>query len=124
MAKRYLLTRRSNDILPYEIVLASVAAGILAVEHFDIAYGYGFLIFFLCACIMTYLFVSSRIFRYVFTILFSLGWAAGAFFVAQHINNAPVWLPFVVAPLALGCSLWAHRNDFKFYKEAEVVEYD
>ncbi len=124
MSKRYLLTRRSNDILAYEIVLASIAAGIVAVNYFDIHYGYGFLIFFLSACLLAYLFVRSRVFRYVLTIVFSLGWAVGAFFVGQHIDKAPVWLSFVFAILALGLSVWGHRDNFRFYKEAEVVEYD
>ncbi len=125
MAKRYVFIRRSNDIIPFEIAIISILSGILSVVYFNLPYGYGFLIAFVSICILGILFMSSRVFRYIFAVLFSLAWSAGAFILGEHIGEKRDTVTAVVfAILALAISLLAHRSNFRFINEAEVVESD
>ena len=84
----------------------------------------GLLIFIGAAALLIYLFVESRIFRYIFSIIFSLAWAGGAFALGQNIDKKSDTTGIVFAILALGISLWAHWDNFQFYKDAKVIEYE
>lgn len=124
MAKRYLFVKRHNDLFIYEIAISSILLAVWLVVYYPVHPAIGFLIFVLSAGVQTYFYFASRFFRYLFAILFSLAWAAGAFVLVRHFAHVGYLVATVSAVVALCVSLWMHRKDFRFYKEAEVINYD
>lgn len=124
MARKYIYRKRYNKILVYEFIIASIAIAVLTVVYLKIHPAIGLLIFIGAAALLIYLFVESRIFRYLFSILFSFGWAGAAYLFGQNLDKKSDTTSIVFAIIALGVSIWAHWDNFQFYKDAKVIEYD
>ena len=124
MAAKYIVRKRQNKILYTEFFFAALAAGILALKYFEvhpaIALSVGIASIFLFA----FLFFANGIFRFLFTILFSLGWAFIAFFAGHLIEAKTDTTSWVFAILAFALSIWAHWDQFNFIKQARVYEYE
>ena len=124
MAGKYIVRKRRNTILYSEFFIAAIVAAIFCVHQFQLHPAIGLLIGIGTLFLLIFLFVSSRIFRYIFSILFSLGWAAGAFSVGQSIDKKSEITSWIFGLVAFAICLWAHYDHFKFIKDAKVYEYE
>jgi hypothetical protein len=124
MAGKYIYRKRYIKILVYEFLIASIVIAVLTVVSSKIHPAIGLLIFIGVAALLIYLFVESRIFRYIFSILFSLAWASGAYLVGKNIDKKSIITSIVFIVITLCVSIWAHWDNFQFYKDAKVIEYD
>jgi hypothetical protein len=73
---------------------------------------------------MIYLFFQFRLFRYLFSITFSVGWAIGAFLVGQQIEKSSDTTSWILSVLTLLIALWLHYDHFDFLRKATVYEYE
>ena len=104
--------------------MASIVAAWLVTAYMNWHPAKGLLIGIVSYFLIGYLFFAFRFFRYGFSILFSLGWAAAAFVAGQNIDRISDTTAWVFAVIAFGLSLWAHWNHFSFLKSARVREYE
>jgi O-antigen/teichoic acid export membrane protein len=124
MARKYIYRKRQNTILYTEFLGAAVIAALVAIGYFKIHPAIALLVAIAALFLFIYLFFAFRIFRYSFSILFSLAWACGAFLVGQKFEKASNTTAWVFAFLAFCLCLWAHWDHFDFLKSAKVYEYE
>lgn len=124
MARKYIVRKRQNTILYSEFFISAIVGAIYCVHQFKLHPAIGLLIGIGTLFLLIFLFVSSRIFRYIFSIIFSLGWASAAFFVGHSIDKKSDITSWVFALLAFAICIWAHYDHFKFIKDAKVYEYE
>jgi hypothetical protein len=71
-----------------------------------------------------FLFFTSKIFRYIFSILFSCLCGFLAFAIGQSIEKSSGTTGWVLAFVAFTVSLLANKEHFSFLKNATISEYE
>ena len=124
MAK-YLFYRRKTAIIFTDIALFSIGFSIWGVLSYKYHWSIGIVTFLILFFATNYLFFSNRIFRYLFSIVFSAVY--GAFFYAigyYVVKENPTTPAMIFGVLAFLISLWLHKDHFDFLKGAKTIEYD
>ncbi len=124
MAHKYIVRKRQNKILYTEFLLLAGLIAFLSVSYYKIHPAIGLLIGIAAIFLFAVLFFKVKIFRYIFSVLFSLGWAAGAFMAGESIDKSSDATAWVFAVIAFALSIWAHWDHFTFLKDAKVYEYE
>lgn len=124
MARSYILRKRENKILYIEFFLLSVLAALLLVINLKLHIAFSIPIAIAALVGMIFLFFQFRLFRYLFSITFSVCWAIGAFLVGQQIEKSGDTTSWVLAVLTLLIALWLHYDHFDFLRKATVYEYE
>ncbi len=124
MAAKYIIRKRQKTILYTEFFFAALTTGIVAFTYYKLHPATALLVGITTSFLFVILFFANKIFRYLFSILFSLGWALAAFAVGVSIETKTDTTAWVFAIIAFALSLWAHWNHFTFLKQARVYEYE
>lgn len=124
MRSKYIIRKRQNAILYFEFFLASGIGAILLVIYLKLHAAIGLLIFIPTIFLLWYLFFTFRLFRYLFSILFSAGWSAAAFLAGKAVDEKSATTAWVFAAIALLFAVWAHWDHFTFLKDAKLYEYE
>lgn len=124
MSTKYIIRKRQNTILYTEFFLAALATGIVAYSYYKLHPATALLVDIGSMFLLAVLFFANSIFRYLFSILFSLGWALLAFVAGVSVETKSDTTTWVFAIIAFVMSLWAHKDHFNFIKQAEVYEYE
>jgi len=124
MAAKYIIRKRRNTILYVEFFIVALATSLLLFKYFKLHPAIAFLVAIASFFISAFLFFSKSIFRYLFSLLFSLAWAFIAFFTGHLLETKTDMTAWTLALLAFVISIWAHRDHFKFIKEAQLFEYE
>lgn len=124
MANKYIVRKRQNKILYAEFLLSAGLVAFLSVSYYKIHLGISLLIGIAAIFLFAVLFFKIRLFRYIFSILFSVGWAIGAFIAGESIDKNSDTTAWVFAAIAFALSIWAHWDHFTFLKDAKVYEYE
>ena len=104
--------------------MAAVIIGLVLIEYYQVHPAVALLLGFGASILFISLFFANKIFRYSFSILFSLVWALAAFIVGQFIEKSSDTTAWVFSIVAFGISLLAHKRHFSFLKGAERYEYE
>src|SRR5690349_8645414 len=88
MSHRYILHRRQNRILYAEFLLVAAVTAVGASFYMALHPMVGWLIGVVFALLIAYVFFRSRIFRYGFSILFSIAWGVGMYLFGGEIDCA------------------------------------
>ena len=124
MATKYLVRKRQNKILYTEALIAAVIIGLISIKYYQVHPAIALLLGFGASILFIFLFFSNKIFRYSFSILFSLVWALAAFIMGQFVEKSSDTTAWVFGILAFGISLLAHKRHFSFLKGAQHYEYE
>lgn len=124
MAKKFILRKRQNKILYTEFFAASIIIALLTVFGLKLHPAIGIIISLVSIFGIVYLFFQFRIFRYLFSTIFSLGWATGAFLVGQQIEKTSNTTGWVLSIVAFAIGLWLHYDHFDFLRKTTVYEYE
>lgn len=124
MAAKYFIRKRQNKILYIEILIAAVVLCFFSIHYLQVHPAIGILIGIAAVLLFFFLFFANKIFRYLFSILFSTIWATGAFLAGQYLEKTSNTTAWVIAILAFVISLWAHKEHFSFLKGAKLYEYE
>lgn len=125
MARRYLFYRRKTAIIYTDILLFSVGMSVWGVYIFK--YHWSIAIVTLIGLVLgvNYLFFSNKIFRYVFSVLFSLLYGGIAAIIGAYLDkDNPTTPALVLGVLAFLISLYLHKDHFDFLGNSKTVEYD
>lgn len=107
-----------------EFLIVTIVTTILFMNHFKVHPAFG-LLFGIAIIVSLYgLFFTTRIFRYIFSILFAFGWAVGAFAAGELLDKKSDTTGWVFALIAFVISIWAHWRYYTFTKKADVYEYE
>lgn len=123
MAEKIIIRKKTH--LPLVVLEMLLLAGILAYwlcKKYDLDWILGLLIFLATIFVNSFLFFRIRVFRYIFAIIFSLGWGFLGFGFAMSVTKSTVtpWLLFTVV---FAVSLLLHKSYFSFESNARVVDY-
>lgn len=124
MSSKYIVRKRQNKILYTEFLLSAGLIGFLSVSYYKIHPAIGLLIAIAAIFLFAVLSFKIRFFRYIFSILFSLVWTAGAFMAGESIDKSSDTTAWVFAAISFALSIWAHWDHFTFLKNAKVYEYE
>ena len=124
MATKYIIRKRQNTILYTEFFLAALATGIVAFTYYKLHTATALLVGIASMFLFAVLFFANSIFRYLFSILFSLGWALLAFVAGVSVETKSDTTGWVFAIITFAMSIWAHWDHFNFMKQAQVYEYE
>lgn len=124
MARKYIVRKRQNTILYTEFLAAAGILALFSIGYFKVHPAIALLIAIGSVSLIVYLFFAYKFFRYSFSILFSFGWAFGAFLVGQKFEKSSDTTAWVFAFIAFCFCLWAHWDHFDFLKSAKVYEYE
>ncbi len=124
MAAKYIIRKRQNRILFIEVLMAAAVLGFLSFHYLQVDPAIGLLIGIAAVLSFFFLFFANKTFRYLFSILFSIIWASAAFLAGQYLEKNSNTTACVLAILAFGISLWAHKDHFSFLKSAKLYEYE
>jgi len=124
MAKKFTLRKRQNKILYIEFILASILIALVSIVQFEIHPAIGIIIAIGAILGIVYLFFEFRLFRYVFSILFSLCWAVAAYLAGQNIDKASSTTSWVLSNLVFAITIWLHWDHFDFLIKTTVYEYE
>jgi len=98
MAAKYFVKKRKNKILYTEFFFAALASGMLAYIYFKLHPAIALSVGIASIFAFAFLFFANGIFRYLFSILFSLGWAFLAFFAGHSIETKTDTTAWVCKP--------------------------
>jgi len=124
MAAKYIIRKRQNTILYTEFFLAAIATGLFAYSYGKLHPATALLVGIGSMFLFAVLFFANIIFRYLFSILFSLGWALLAFVAIVSLETKSDATAWVFAIIAFAMSIWAHWDHFNFIKQARLYEYE
>ena len=124
MAKKYTFRKRQNKILYTEFFLASILIALVSIIQFKLHPAIGIIIALGAIFGIVYLFFEFRLFRYVFSILFSFCWAGAAYLVGQHIDKASSTTSWVLSIVVFAITIWLHWDHFDFLRKTTVYEYE
>ena len=124
MSQEYILHKRRNTILYTEFLFMAAVTGIVSSIYMVLHPVLGVLIGVFFALLIAYLFFNFRIFRYSFSILFSIAWGVGMYLVGKKLDSATDTTSWILAAAGFCISLWAHRNQFHFIRNARLFEYE
>ena len=124
MATKYIIRKRQNKILYTEALIAAVIIGLVSIKYYQVHPAIALLIGFGASILFIFLFFANKIFRYSFSILFSLVWALAAFVIGQFVESSSDTTAWVFGIVAFAISLLAHKRHFSFLKDAQYYEYE
>ena len=124
MYNNFIIRRRQNKILYTEFLILAVIVGFLSIRYYKVHPAIGFLSAIFSMRLFLALFFANKMFRYLFSITFSLAWSALAFLLGQLIDANSDITAWVFTVLAFFVSLEAHKNHFDFLKKAKTHEYE
>lgn len=120
MAK-YIVTQRSRYPLVFiETAGISIFSAYWLCKHYNWDWIVGVAIFFVCIVLIGALFFTFRIFRYIFSIAFSLFWGFLAFTFASSASKSDFshWIAFI---LVFIISLFIHRSYFYIETDSDRI---
>jgi hypothetical protein len=124
MATKYIIRKRQNTILYMEFFLAALATGVVAFTYYKLHPATALLMGIGSMFLFAVLFFANSILRYLFSILFSLGWALLAFVAIVSVETKSDITAWVFAIIAFAMSIWVHWDHFNFIRHAQVYEYE
>jgi len=124
MASKFIIRKRQNKILYLEIFIAVGIVCLLSINYYRVHPAIALIIGIVAVLLLISLFFANKIFRYTFSILFSFIWGTAAFLAGQYLEKTSDTTAWVLAVLAFGISLWAHKDHFSFLKSAKLYEYE
>ncbi len=124
MSRKFILQKRQNTILYSEFLITAGIVALLAFGYYKIHPAVALLIAIVSIFIFVYLFFTLRIFRYIFSISFSIGWAYGAFLLGQKLETSSNTTAWVFSLITFCICIWAHWDHFDFLKTAKIYEYE
>lgn len=124
MASKYIVRKRQNKILYTEFLLSAGVIAVLSVTYYKTHPAIGLIIGIAALFLFAVLFFKVKIYRYIFSILFSVGWAVVAFLAGESIDKSSDTTAWIFAAIAFALSIWAHWDHFTFLKKAKVYEYE
>lgn len=123
MAEAIIIRRGSGSLLvAIEMLLISAYSTYWLCKKFDLDWILGMLIFISCMFVIGFLFFRIRIFRYIFSIIFSLGWGFLALAIAFMLTKSNV-SPWILAVVVFGLGLLVHKGHFTAPDNTEVIHY-
>ena len=124
MSQGYIIHKRRNAILYTELLFTAAVIGIVSSIYMVLHPAVAVLMGGMFAILIAYLFFKFRIFRYTFSILFSIAWGVGIYLFVRKLDSASETTCWVLALVGFCFSLWAHWNHFHFIKKANIYEYE
>src|SRR3954466_7091858 len=116
--------KRPNTVLYTEFFTIAVIVGFLSNYYYNIHPAIAVLFGLLSMGLFSSLFFANRIFKYLFSVAFSLAWSFLALVLWKAIVNNSDATAWVFMGLAFFISLEAHKNHFDFLKKAKRYEYE
>ena len=116
MQKLEIRYRNRMTLVLLEIVLVSIITGYQLVKRYDLDTFTGIVIGIVTMMVVGVLFFRVRVFRYVFSILFSIIWGIIVFQIAKSLTDISIthWVAFA---LAIIFSLFWHKDYFDFERK-------
>lgn len=124
MLSRYILRKRRNRIIYSDAVLVALLCSGGSLFYLKTSNTIALLIGIATAAIFVYFFFLNKLIRYSLSIFFSLLWAGVVFLAGQIIQSESVTTLSILAIVAFGVSIWAHKDHFTFIKNARIYEYE
>lgn len=124
MAKKIIVRKRQNRILYTEFILAAIIVTLLAVDQLKLHPAIALIIVIISFYAFALLFFKFRIFRYIFSILFSVGWTLCAYLLGQEIDKAGDTTSWVLSIVTFAASIWMHYDHFDFLRKSTLYEYE
>jgi hypothetical protein len=124
MAAKYIIRKRRNKILYTETLIVAVIIGFVSIKYYQVHPAIALVIALAAWFLLMSLFFANRIFRYSFSILFSIIWGLVAFIIGQFVEKSSDTTAWVFGILAFGFSLFEHKQHFSFLKDSEYYEYE
>jgi len=124
MAKKITLRKRQNKILYTEFFATSILITLFTIIRLKLHPAIGILVALFSIFGIAYFFFQYRIFRYLFSLLFSLGWATGVFLIGQQIEITSNTTGWVLSIVAFAIAIWLHYDHFDFLRKTTVYEYE
>jgi hypothetical protein len=124
MSQGYILHKRRNTILYTEFLFMAAGTGMFSSIYMLLHPVVGVLIGGVFALLIAFLFFNFRIFRYSFSLLFSIAWAVGMYLVGKKVDSASDTTSWILAAVGFCMSLWTHWNHFHFIRNARLFEYE
>lgn len=123
MAEAIVIRRRSGSLLvAIEMLLISAYSTYWLCKKFDLDWILGALIFIGGMFVIAFLFFRIRLFRYIFSIIFSLAWGFVALAIAFMLTKSNV-SPWILSVVVFGLGLLAHKGHFIAADTTEVIHY-
>jgi len=123
MAKRIYYKRHNRILNTESVIFSAIISGVLySVLHVN----WSICIISLIALpfIFFYLFFEFRLFRYLITVLFSIGWGLVFFGIGRAFDNEDPTAAIVFSIVSYIASIYLHREQFDFINGAKIIEYD
>src|SRR5438270_13999927 len=124
MYSNFIIRRRQNKILYTEFFIVAIIVGFLLIRQYKFHPALGLLFGVLSMGLSSSLFFANRIFRYLFSIVFSFVWGFLAFVIWGSIDSTSNNIAWGFMALAFAISLAAHQDHFYFLKRAKRYEYE
>ncbi|WP_161890079.1 hypothetical protein [Pontibacter russatus] len=122
MARNVIIRKRSGGILFFEIFALSIFLSVLIVQTYKINWAWGVVAFIVLTYAIVELFFRVKVFRYIFSVLFSMVWGAIVFSFTKGMDEASGQTSgLIMGSIGFLFGLWAHRDEFRFNKDAKVV---
>ncbi|SMC88481.1 hypothetical protein SAMN04488524_3195 [Pedobacter africanus] len=123
MVQKVILHRRSKA--PLVVIETLFSSGFLAYwlfKKYEFDWLLGVVIFIASFLLTAFLFFNIRIFRYIYSILFSLGWGFLGYIFASSVTKSDL-TAWVVLAAVFVLSLLVHKSYFSFETNAERIDY-
>ncbi|MDR6781923.1 hypothetical protein ABIE26_001588 [Pedobacter africanus] len=124
MAEAIVIRRRRSGslLVAIEMLLISAYSTYWLCKKFDLDWILGTLIFIGSMFVIAFLFFRIRVFRYIFSIIFSLAWGFVALAIAFMLTKSNV-SPWILSVVVFGIGLLVHKGHFTAEDSTEVIHY-
>ncbi len=124
MAKKYIIRKRQNKILYFEFILAAIVTAMLAIDQLKLHPAIAIIIVIVAFYGFALLFFKFKVFRYIFSIMFSFVWTLFAFLLGQKIDETGNTTSWVLSIVTFAASIWLHYDHFDFLRKSTLHEYE
>lgn len=114
--------RSGSTLVAIEMLLISAYSTYWLCKKFELDWIVGALIFIGSMLVIGFLFFRIRLFRYIFSIIFSLAWGFLALAIAFMLTKSNV-SPWILSVIVFGLGLLIHKAHFMADDTTEVIHY-
>lgn len=123
MSRAYRLAYQNHRIIIFETTLTAIILSVLLWMKLGYHWSVMIITFLVIGNGFYFLFFRLSIFRYIVTLLFSMGYGVIGYELGSAIQPDGVTASVIFAFMAYFFSILLHKKHFDFIKKAEVIEY-
>ena len=121
MAAKYIIRRRQNKLLSGDTLISIAIIGFILIKYYQVHPAIALLIGIAAYFFSILLFFSTKIFRYLFSVFFSLIWGLAAFVLGQFIETSSDTTASMFGFLAICFSLLAITSTLPFGRVQRII---